>query len=84
MRKFLIISVFLLAFLLFSSKKCESPEDENTTREEIAFKATLDSINHSFESDHLSDLTLRAFEVKAKQKLADFADYLQICFDKSP
>jgi hypothetical protein len=43
----------------------------------------LDSINLSFENDHPSDQTLRAFEVKAKQKLADLADYLQIYTDKS-
>jgi len=83
MRKYLIISVSLLAFLLFSSKKCESPEDENSAGEEIAFNATVDSIIHSFESDHLSEQTLRAFEVKAIQKLADLADYLQIYSDKS-
>ena len=83
MRKFLIISVSLLAFLLFSSKKCESPEDENVVGEETAFKAALDSINKAFEADYLSEQTLRAFEVKAKQKLVDFADYLHIVNDKT-
>lgn len=83
MRTYLIISVSLLAFLLFSSKKCESPEEENAVREEIAFKATLDSINMVFEADYLSEQTLRAFEEKSKQKLIDFADYLLIYTDKS-
>jgi hypothetical protein len=83
MRKYLIISVSLLAFLLFSSKKCDPPENEDAAREEIAFKATLDSINEVFEADHLSEQTLQAFEMKAKQKLVDFADYLQIFSDKS-
>jgi hypothetical protein len=83
MRKYLVISVSLLVFLLFSSKKCDSPEDENAAREEIAFKATLDSINKVFEADYLSEQSLRAFELKAKQKLTDLADYLQIYCDPS-
>jgi hypothetical protein len=83
MRKYLVISVSLLAFLLFSSKQCNSPEDENAAREEIALKATLDSINKAFEADYLSEQSLRAFELKAKQKLADLADYLQIYSDPS-
>lgn len=83
MRKYLIISLSLLAFLLFSSKECDSPEDENAAKEEIALKANLDSINKAFEADYLSEQSLRAFELKAKQKLADLADYLQIYRDKS-
>jgi hypothetical protein len=83
MRKYLIISVSLLAFLIFSSKKCDSPENEDAAREEMAFNAYLDSINKGFEADHPSTQALQAFEVKAKQKLVDFADYLQIYMDKS-
>jgi hypothetical protein len=81
MRKYLVISVSLLAFLLFSSKQCNSPEDGNAAREETALKVTLDSINKAFEADYLSEQSLRAFEIKAKQKLADLADYLQIYSD---
>ena len=83
MKRYLVITCSVLAFLLFCSKSCEKPENENAARDEIAFKATLDSINNSFQSDHLSEQTLRAFETKAKQKLADFADYLQIYTDDS-
>lgn len=83
MRKYLIISLSLLALLLFSSKRCDSPENENAGQEEIAMTTALDSINKAFEADYLSEQTLRAFEVKAKQKLIDFADYLHIYTDKS-
>jgi len=47
MRKFLVIFLALFAFLLFSSKKCNSPEDQNAQKEEIALTANLDSINKS-------------------------------------
>ncbi len=83
MKRYIIITCSVLAFLLFCSKSCETPENENAVREENAFKGTLDSINKAFEADYLSEQTLRAFEVKAKQKLVDFADYLQIYTGKS-
>jgi hypothetical protein len=83
MRKYLVILLSLLAFLLFSSKRCDSPEGENTAEDEITSKATVDSINNSFKADHLSEQSLRAFEEKAKEKVVDFADYLQIYTDKS-
>jgi hypothetical protein len=83
MKRYVIITCSVLAFLLFCSKSCETTENENAAREEISFKATLDSINKTFEADYLSEQTLRAFEVKAEQKLVDFADYLQIYADKS-
>jgi hypothetical protein len=83
MKKFLVISVSLLAFLLFSSKKCSSPGEEDAAREDIALKTELDSINKEFKADYLSGQSIDAFEVKAKQKLADLADYLRIYSDPS-
>jgi hypothetical protein len=83
MKRFVIITCSVMAFLVFCSKSCETPENKATMNEEIAFKATLDSITSSFVTDHLSEQTLRSLEVKAEQKLADLADYLQIYTDKS-
>lgn len=83
MKRYLIITGLFLALLVFCSKSCETPENEQAQKREIVFQATLDSINSSFVSDNLSEQMLRSFEVKAKQKLTDFADYLQICTDKS-
>jgi len=83
MKRFLIIICSFIAFLVFCSKSCETPEDQQADKEEAVFKATLDSINSSFSSDQPSEQSLRSLEVKAKQKLTDLADYLQIYADKS-
>jgi hypothetical protein len=84
MRKFLVISISLLAVIVLSSKSCSSPaEEEAAAREEAVFHAKIDSINRTLESDFPGETALREFESRAQQKLADLADYLQICFDKS-
>jgi hypothetical protein len=83
MKKIVIITFSLMAFLVFCSKSCETPEDQQAGKEEAALKATLDSISNSFSADQLSEQSLRSLEVKAKQKLTDLADYLQIYADKS-
>ena len=83
MRKYLFIYGVILAYFLFSSKSCESTERKDSGMEETALAITRDSIRNEFESDDLSQKSLRAFEEKAKQKLVDFADYLSIYSDKS-
>lgn len=83
MKKYLVISLSLLAFLVFSAKKCESPENEYTAKNETAISTALDSLKTSFEAGQLSTESLKAFEEKAKQKLIDLADYLHIITDKS-
>ena len=83
MKRFVIHIFSLLAFLVFCSKSCESPEDQQAGKEEAELKATLDSISSSFFADQPSEQTLRLLEVKAKQKLADLADYLQIYYNET-
>jgi hypothetical protein len=83
MNRFVITVFSLLAFLLFCSKSCETQENENEKREDELFHARMDSIEHSLSDDVLSEQTLRAFEIKAEEKLADFADYLGILSDRT-
>jgi hypothetical protein len=83
MKRFIITGFSLLAFLLFCSKSCETHEKENEKREEEFFHASMDSIAHSLSDDILSEQTLKAFEIKAEEKLADFVDYLGILSDRA-
>lgn len=78
MRKFMFIFGAILAYLLFCSKSCDSPNPEDTTSIEVELGKTKDSIKDEFESEDLSRKTLRAFETKAKEKLVDFSDYLNL------
>ena len=81
MKRYVISACSLLAFLIFCSKSCETPENEKDRLKNIELQATLDSIENSFLSETPSDQILRLLEEKAKQKLADLADYLQIYTD---
>ena len=83
MKKYLFIFGVILVYFLFSSKSCETTEKKNYDLEETALARTRDSIRNEFVSDDLSEKSLRAFEGKAKEKLIDFADYLNIYSDKS-
>ena len=83
MKRYVISACSLLAFLVFCSKSCETPENEKDRLKNIELQATLDSIENSFLSETPSDQILRLLEEKAKQKLADLADYLKIWADKS-
>lgn len=82
MRKFLFIFVAILAYLLLCSKSCGSDEKGDSAKQEAELTQTKESIKNEFESDDLSKKSLRAFEVKAEQKLVDFSDYLDIFSDK--
>lgn len=82
MRKFLFIFIATLAYLVLSSKSCGTDEKDDAAKKEAELIKTKASIKNEFESDNLSKKSLRAFEVKAKQKLVDFSDYLGICSDK--
>ncbi len=82
MRKFLFIFFAILAYLALSSKSCGSDEKDDAAKKEAELAKTKVSIKNEFESDDLSKKSLKAFEVKAKQELVDFSDYLGICSDK--
>jgi hypothetical protein len=81
MRKFLFLFGAILAYLLLCSKSCGSDEKSDSANQEAELTKTKVSIKNEFESDDLSKKSLRAFEVKAKQKLVDFSDYLRIFSD---
>jgi hypothetical protein len=82
MRKFLIIFIAILAYLVLSSKSCGSDEKDDAAKKDAELAKTKVSIKNEFESDDLSRKSLKAFEVKAKQELVDFSDYIGICSDK--
>jgi len=82
MKRYFIIPGALLAFILFSAKSCEDTE-ENRRLEEVALMETIDSVKDEFGAEYLNEESLFAFEQKAKQKLRDYADYLNIANDSS-
>lgn len=82
MKRYLYIMLAVLAYVLLSSKSCESTDEEVAQRNEARLMETVERMQDEFESADLSEKSLRAFEVKAGQKLIDLADYLDICFDK--
>jgi hypothetical protein len=83
MRKFLIIFCAILAYLVLGSKSCGSDEKEDAASKAAELTKTRASIKNEFESDDLSKKSLRAFEIRAKQELVDFSDYLGIYSDKN-
>jgi hypothetical protein len=81
MRRFLIIFAVALAYLLLCSKACDDNVQENEKMEQDKIIAIRDSIRDEFEADYLSEGSLYALEATARQKLSDFADYMQIMTD---
>jgi len=82
MRKFIYIFCALLAYLVFSSRSCV-PEAHREAMKKAQIKKEKQEIRDQFGSDRLSEETLIAFEEKARQKLIDLSDYLNIYFDDS-
>lgn len=83
MRKYIFVFGAILAYVLFCAKSCESPEGDDTASQDVELAKIKDSIKCEFESDDLTKKTLRAFEVKAQEKLADFSDYLNLYADQA-
>lgn len=81
MKRPFLIPILLLAFIVLSSKQCAEDADPlvevDTQLEEIS------AVKSAFESDYLKSESLFAFEEKAKQKLSDYSDYLNIAKDTS-
>lgn len=82
MRKFMVIFFAILVYLVLSSKSCGSDEQADAAKQKAELAQTKENIKNEFESEDLSRKSLRAFEVKAKQELVDFSDYLEICSGK--
>lgn len=81
MRKGGYILIVLAAYLLLCSKSCGSDNGDNAELQKNRIRKTKELIRAEAESEILSDQSLRAYEANAKQKLADFADYLTIYYN---
>lgn len=79
MKRSLLIPILLLAFVVLSSKQCV--DDVNPQAELEAQLEEIESVKKEFESDYLKSESLYAYGERAKQKLLDFADYLNIVKD---
>jgi len=82
MKRFLFIVIASVAYLLFSSRSCGPEQKDESALHEAELIQERKDIRNEFESDDLSQKSLRAFEVKAIQKLVDFSDYLRIYSNK--
>lgn len=75
------IWILIIIYLACTARTCVEDEDAAAFREEKSVIAAKDSIRLVFTSDSVSDLSLRAYELTAAEKLIDFADYLKISAD---
>lgn len=76
------ISAIILIVLVVSAPSCVD-EKEIAMLEEVSMNAEKDEIRMEFEKEYLTETELYAFEITAKQKLSDFADYFNIMTDTS-
>jgi len=83
MKRGILILLVIPAYLILCSKSCDSDREHDALEHKAKTEQTKEGIRQEFQSDYLSDQTLRAFELKAKQKLVDFADYLSIYYNKN-
>jgi hypothetical protein len=73
----------LILYLLLSSKSCDSNEQNSARRDKNKAEQSRDSITSVFGSEKLDQPELKAFEVTARLKLNDLADYLKILNDSA-
>ena len=83
MKRVFHISSLIFLYLLITAKSCDNHERSDDARDQVRLTSTRDSILSTFESDTLSNASLRAFEVTARINLSDFNDYLTILNDTS-
>lgn len=82
MKRRILTLLILPAYLILCSKSCDSDSEHNASMHKAEAERTKENIKEEFETKYLSNQTLRAFELKAEQKLLDFADYLSIFYNK--
>jgi hypothetical protein len=80
MIKLIKISTFLLVLFLLCAPSCENDE-ERAHREEEIISGAKKEIRSEFETEYLTEASLFAHEVAAKQKLSDFTYYVDILTD---
>ncbi|MEA5109221.1 hypothetical protein SDC9_23902 [bioreactor metagenome] len=83
MRKNYYILMAFFAWFMLSSRSCGPEEENKSGREKADLEQSRERIRTEFEADILSEQSLRAFEINAKQKIADYGDYLGIAFNKN-
>jgi len=83
MKKFLFIFCALLAYIFFGSRSCDGPGEADAELEMKTLLEEKKNIKKQFGSDYLSAESLYGFEEKAKQKLTDFIDFLDIYYNDS-
>jgi hypothetical protein len=83
MRKWILIFLVPAVYLLLCSKSCDSGHMDDAALQKKNLNKTRELIKTEAESETLSDQSLRAYEVNAKQKLTDFADFLSIYYDQN-
>jgi hypothetical protein len=83
MRRFLYLLTACLMFLLLSSESCNSNRQENSAVHDAELTRDMENLKTEFESDVLTEKSLNAYEIKAKQKLVDLSDYLNLYTVKS-
>ena len=78
MRKYLYLLLAVVGYITLCSRSCsEQGQSQAVSGENMLIKEKND-IKTEFESAYLSGNSLKAFESKAKQKLTDLSDYLNI------
>lgn len=78
-----VYKIVTIIFVLIVICAPSCGDEQAANREEAILNDTKTSIRTEFEFDYLTEASLFAFEKTAKQKLSDFADYLQIMTDSS-
>ncbi|GAP43883.1 hypothetical protein TBC1_112041 [Lentimicrobium saccharophilum] len=83
MRKSYYILMAILTWFILSSRSCGPEEEKKAGREKADLEQSRERIRTEFGADILSEQSLRAFEINAKQKIVDYGDYLGIAFNKN-
>ncbi|MBN1198542.1 MAG: hypothetical protein JXA23_04250 [Bacteroidales bacterium] len=83
MKRYLIIPGALLAFILFSAKSCDENQQASREQDKEALIDVMDRVKNGFQADSLDEEILDAFTQKAKQKLKDYSEYMNIVTDSS-
>ena len=76
------ISAVLFSMVILCAPSCRD-EMEGTGQEDILLRETRDEIRKEFETEYLTETSVFAYEVAAKQKLADVAGYIRVLTDSS-
>jgi hypothetical protein len=83
MKRGLYILLAIVGYILLSSKSCSEGKENNAISQEESLIQEKINVKNEFASEFLSGKSILAFESKAKQKLTDLSDYLNILSDSS-